>query len=167
MSKTVAATPEVGEAQTEQKPKRKTMTNWKVFTDAGFIPARVKCEGYKSSHPSDLTCHTAFPPTAENVVRHADPGHGGGWFRIKFRVSDVKRSPLWEGLEEAGLELKDFYCPHCRESVPVSPRRILYHLNNHPGANRVNLDPQVLCMWLGPDSMLDVDENDGLYDAEV
>lgn len=146
----------------KQETKSKTLTNWRVLEEAGFLPATVKCEGYRGSHPSDLSCHTAFVPTIENVLRHADPQHGGGWFRIKFRVSDSKKSPLWKGLEEAGIELKEFYCPHCEADVPLTPRRIIYHLNPHPGRNRVNLDPQVLCMSLGPDRS-DMDDNGDLY----
>lgn len=151
---------ELDAPKTEEKSK--TVTNWRVLEEAGFIPATVKCEGYRGSHPSDLSCHTAFVPTLENVLRHADPAHGGGWFRIKFRISDTKKSALWKGLEEAGVELKEFYCPHCEADVPLVPRRIIYHLNHHPGRNRVNLDPQVLCMSLGPDKG-EMDETGDLY----
>lgn len=146
----------------EVKP-RKTTTNWRVFEDAGYIPVRIRCDGFKSTHPSDLSCHTNFAPSTENILRHMDPLHGGGWFRIKFRISDGKKSPIWRELEEAGVELQDFHCPHCRADIAVSPRRILYHLQNHPGAIRVNLDPQVLCMELGY-RRAEVDENSDLYE---
>lgn len=132
------------------KVERKTQTNWRIFADSGFIPVRWRCEGYKGNHPADMSCHTAFPPTGENVLRHIAQEHGGGWFKIKFRISDSKKvHPLWAQLEEAGVELQEFYCPHCQEHIPVQPRRIIHHLQNHPGAWRVNLEPQTLCMELG------------------
>lgn len=137
--------------KTEEKDKSKTLTNWRMFEEAGFIPAQIRCEGYKGGQPADLSCHTAFVPTIENVLRHADPQHGGGWFKVKFRISDSKKHPLWRELEEAGVEMKEFYCPHCDQDVPLTPRRVIYHLNGHPGRNRVNLNPQTLCMSLGPD----------------
>lgn len=137
---------------TETKEKSKTLTNWRMFEEAGFIPFSIKCEGYKGNHPADLSCHTNIVPTLENVLRHRDPQHGGGWFKIKFRVSETKKSPLWKGLEEAGVELKEFYCPHCEADIPLTPRRIIYHLNYHPGRHvKAVLEPQTLCMSLGPD----------------
>lgn len=166
MSETVSKTKEVPPApavQEEVEEKRKTQTNWRVLTEGGFIPVQVKCDGYLSSHPADQTCHTNIIPSAENVLRHADPAHGVGAFKIKFRISDSKKSPLWRALEEAGVELQNFYCPHCRESVPMQPRRIIYHLNPHPGANRVNLNPQTLCMTLGFQRE-DRDEYSDLYE---
>lgn len=147
----------------EQKPKRNTITNWETFTEGGFVPVKVRCDGYLGAHPADLSCHTTFPPTAENVLRHMDPVHGGGWFQIKFRISD-KPSTFWSDLEKAGVELANFYCPHCREQVPVSPRRIIYHLQQHPGANRINLNPQTLCMTLSTEKP-DQDEMDSLYET--
>lgn len=150
MATTKTAT-ELDQPVSKTEEKSKTLTNWRALEEGGFIPARVRCEGYKGSHPSDLSCHTSIVPTIDNVLRHADPQHGGGWFRIKFRVSDTKKAALWRELEQAGVELKEFYCPHCEADVPLTARRIMYHLNPHPGRNRVNLDPQVLCMSLGPD----------------
>lgn len=147
---------------TKTEEKSKTLTNWRMFEEAGFIPAQIKCEGYKGYMPADLSCHTVFAPTTENVLRHINPDHGGGWFMIKFRVSESKKSPIWRGLEEAGVELKEFYCPHCEADVPLTPRRIIYHLNPHPGRNRVNLHPQTLCMSLGPDKA-EVEDNGDLY----
>jgi hypothetical protein len=162
MSKTSETKPIEG---TETPTPRKTVTNWRVFEEGNFLPVRIRCDGYKSTHPGDMSCHTNFEPTSQNVIRHMNPDHGGGWFRIKFRISDGgKKSTLWRELEEAGVELQDFHCPHCREDVPLTPRRIIYHLQNHPGAIRVNLDPQVLCMELGY-KKADLDEMDDLYDT--
>lgn len=149
-------------AKTEEKSQSKTHTNWRLFEEFGFIPVSIKCDGYKSNHPSDLSCHTNIVPSAENVVRHSNPEHGGGWFKVRFKVSDTKKSTLWKGLEDAGVELREFYCPHCGEQVPVEGRRILFHLNYHPGRNRVNLLPQTLCMSLGPDPGT-MPEDEGLY----
>lgn len=169
MSKTVLETKEqsvVAEESVEKevkKPrKRKTITNWSVFEEGGFIPIRIKCETYKGGQPSDQVCHTAFPPTAENVIRHMLPEHGIGSFRIKFRITDGKKSTLWKELEEAGVEIQEFICPHCREEVSMTPRRIVYHLQNHPGATRVNFDPQVLAMSLGYQTP-ELEESESLY----
>ncbi len=144
-------------------PAKKTLTNWKVFEDANFHAIQVKCDGYASSHPADLSCHSNVLPTTEAILRHMDPNHSGGWFKVKFRISDGKKSTLWAGLEEAGVELQHFYCPHCRVDVKVSPRDIVKHLQPHQGANRTALLPQTLCMTLGFQKA-DVDEYDSLYD---
>jgi len=155
VKKVVEVEPEVPAAPT-------TVTNWKVLTQGGFIPVRVKCDGYKGNHPAELSCHTVFAPTTVNILRHMASDHGLGTFKIKFRLSDKGTSPIWAELAAAGVEIQEFYCPHCREQVPMSPRRIIYHLQGHPGANRINLDPQTLCLTLStqrPDS----DESDGLY----
>ena len=145
------------------KPKRSTNTNWAVLSEGGFIPVQVRCEGYRGSHPSDQSCRTNLIPTGENVIRHMNPDHGGGWFKVKFRISDSgKRHPLWDELAEGGVEIQDFYCPHCREQVQLISRRIIQHLQNHVGANRVNMEPQTLCFELGyrkPDQA----EVDALY----
>lgn len=149
VSKTKAATAEVDEQVEQVEKKRKTLTNWKVFQDAGLIPVRVKCEGYAGHHPADMSCHSCLIPDVQHVLAHMQPEHSGGWFRIKFRMSDGKVSPLWKDLEEAGVEIQDFACPHCRAQVQMTPRAIIRHLQNHAGANRVNLDPQTLCLTLG------------------
>jgi len=145
-NETVSKTTGPSGAAPAEREKRNTVTNWRVFEESGLIPVRVKCDGYRNNHPADLSCHSNLVPTCENIERHMDERHGGGWFKVRFRLSDSKSSPLWRELESAGVELGDFYCPHCRESVPVSPRKIIYHLNPHPGANRVNLLPATLCM---------------------
>ncbi len=109
-----------------------------------------------------MTCHSKLVPTAENVERHIDPAHGGGWFRVRLRISDGKKDPLWKGLGEKGIELQELYCPHCRAHVPLVPRQIIAHLQPHAGANRVNLEPQTLCMTLGY-SHPDQEDVEGLY----
>jgi hypothetical protein len=149
----------------EATEKSKTFTNWRLLEDMNLLPVRVTCMGYKNTHPSDLSCHTNIVPNGANLEAHTQPEHGGGWFHVKFRVSDGKKSPMWRELEERGLEIQELFCPHCREQVPLQARRILAHLNNHPGATRVNLFPQTLCLSLGkqkPDS----EEFDGLYTSE-
>lgn len=143
--------------------KRKTLTNWRLFEEAGFIPVRVRCQGYLGSHPADLSCHSNLKIDGENVVRHMDPNHGGGWFHFKFRISDGKVSPLWRELEDAGVEIQDFYCPHCRSAVGMSPRSIIKHLQPHAGANRINMEPQTLAMTLGF-QRAESDEYDSLYE---
>lgn len=149
----------------EAAKSRKTLTNWRIFEEGGFIPIRIRCEGYLGMHPADLSCHSNLIPGGEAVLRHMHPDHSGGWFKIKFRLSDGKTSPLWRELEEAGVELQHFYCPHCREEVPLTPRGIIKHLQPHAGANRINMDPQTLAMTLSF-TRAEVDEYDDLYLTE-
>jgi hypothetical protein len=79
-----------------------------------------------------------------------DPVHGGGWFYFKLRQTDAKgKNPIWRELEEAGVEIQQLYCPHCRHLVSMTPRDLQFHLRPHPGALRVNIYPQQLCMTLG------------------
>lgn len=144
--------------------KRKTLTNWRVLTEGGFFPVRFRCDGYLGSHPSDLTCHTNIHPTGENVTRHMNPDHGLGTFKVKFRISDGKQHPLWQELEDAGVEIQHLYCPHCRQEVPLVPRQMIAHLQPHAGATRINLEPQTLCMTLGFNKP-DESEFESLYEV--
>lgn len=136
------------EVEAPKESKRKTITNWRVLEQGGFIPARMKCEAYRAPYPADQSCHTNINPTIKDVLRHMDPNHGGGWFKLRLRISDSKEHPLWRELENAGVEIQEFWCPHCRKDVSMTPRQIQYHLQNHPGALRNNFEPQTLCMWL-------------------
>jgi hypothetical protein len=166
-TKTVSKTTGPVEAQEVQEvapAKRKTITNWRVFEQGGLVPVRFRCEGYLGSHPNDMSCHTNLGISAENVLRHMNPDHGGGWFRVQFRLSDGKVSPIWRELEEAGVEIQEFYCPHCRQLVAMNPRTIIKHIQPHQGATRINPTPQCLCMTLSTQKP-DVDEFDELYEA--
>lgn len=147
MSQTKTVQVEAPDVETKTS-ESKTITKWSVFEEAGFIPIQVKCDGYENFHDSSLSCKTSVVPSSKNIIGHMDPDHGGGWFKIKLGRSDVKKSPIWKELADAGVEIQDFKCPHCRQQVEVSPRRISYHLGMHPGATRVNLQPQVLCFTL-------------------
>lgn len=159
---------ETKEKSNEGKEKRKTITNWRVLEDAGFYPIQLKCEGYKGSHPSDLSCHTSLVPNVQSILGHMNPNHGGGWFHMKFRISDGEHEnqKIWRGLEDARVELQELWCPHCRENVPLQPRRIEQHLKAHAGAIRVNIFPQTLCMTLSKERP-DLDEMDALYDSNA
>lgn len=165
VSKTSA--PPSGEQVNVEAPRpRKTLTNWRVLEEGKFIPIRIRCEGYLGTHPADMHCHSNIRITVKDLLRHME-GEGGdhmGNFKVKFRITDGDPPAIWRELEEAGIELqgKGFYCPHCREVVDLVPRRLIYHLQNHPGANRVNLEPQTLCMTLGFGKP-DIDENNDLY----
>lgn len=144
--------------------KRKTVTNWRVFGEAGLVPVRIRCEGYLGSHPADLSCHSNLLLKGESVLAHMVPDHSGGWFKFKFRISDGKESPVWAELEEAGVEITDLYCSHCRQGVAMTPRAMIKHLQAHAGATRLNPDPQSLCMTLSF-NRADLDEYDELYDT--
>lgn len=145
---------------------RKTVTNWRVFEEGGFVPVRIRCEGYMGSHPSDLSCHSNLLLTGSAVLSHMQPEHSGGWFKFKFRISDGKVSPVWRELEEAGVEISDLYCSHCRTQVAMTPRNIVKHLQPHAGATRINPDPQSLCFSLTMNKA-DLDEYDELYDVQA
>lgn len=170
VSKTkVAVTPEItptAEAILVDGEARKTLTKWRVFEEGGFIPVVWRCEGYLGSHPSDLSCHTNLRLLSENILRHMDPAHGGGWFRVKFRVNRDRVSPIWRELENAGVEMQEFYCPHCRELVPMTPRAIVKHLQPHAGATRINQNPQCLNMTLSFQKA-DLEEYDELYEDRL
>lgn len=144
MSVTKAATEAAGS-------ERKTFTNWGVFDRASLVPTRITCNGYLGSHPSDMSCHSNILLSSESVKHHMDPVHGGGWFFFRLRATDNPKSKtsIWKELAEAEIEIQHLYCPHCRANVELTPRSILYHLQPHPGANRVNVYPQQLCMSLG------------------
>ncbi len=145
---------------------RKTLTDWSVFEKGGLVPVRIRCEGYMGSHPSDLSCHSNLLLTGEAVLNHMQPDHSGGWFKFKFRISDGKVSPIWGKLADAGVEISDLYCSHCRTQVAMTPRNIIKHLQPHAGATRINPDPQSLCFSLTTNKA-DLDEYDELYDTTV
>jgi hypothetical protein len=165
VSKTEGAEAQMMEVGDQAPAAKKTITNWRVLEEAGLIPVFITHEGYLGSHPSDLVCHSKLRIDLENILRHMEKDHGIPTFKIKFRVSDGKKSGIWRALEEAGVECAQFYCPHCRTEVPFSPRQILRHLNPHPGAIKVNLEPQVLCMTLSTQHP-DEEEYSGLYEGE-
>jgi hypothetical protein len=134
---------------------RKTFTNWSVFEKANLIPVRIKCDGYLGQHPADMSCHSNILNTVESVQHHMKVEHGGGWFHVRMKVADGKQAKgadIWRNLQAAGVEITHLYCPHCRSEVQMTPRQILYHLNAHPGANRVNAHPATLCMSLSYNS---------------
>lgn len=145
----------------------KSTTNWKIFEEGRFIPVQWKCEGYQNFHPADLSCHSNMKITPEDILRHMDPAHGGGWFRVKFRISDSKVSPIWSALSEACVELNDFYCTHCRSNVPLTPREIVKHLQPHAGATRINMFPQTLAMTLSLHRAEELNEWDELYEDRL
>ena len=128
---------------------RKTVTNWKTFEKAGLVPSRITCNGYRGTHPADQSCHSNLVLTTDAVKCHMDPMHGGGWFFFRLRQTDAKgKNPIWRELEDAGVEIQDLWCPHCRSTVQMTPRDLQAHLKPHTGANRVNIYLSTLCMTL-------------------
>jgi hypothetical protein len=147
VSKTTTATTD----EAKVKSHKDDLTDWSVFDEIGLVP-HFKCDGYLGSHPADLSCHSKLLTDIHILLRHIDPQHGGGWFRVRFRKTDSNKPiAIWKEMAEQGVELRDFYCPHCRTQLhadKISSAELKYHLNPHPGANRVNLEPQTLCMTL-------------------
>jgi len=158
----MAATKQETPQETPVSSERKTVTNWGVFEKAGLVPTRITCNGYLGSHPAELSCHSNILLTSESIIHHLQPEHSGGWFFFRLRATDAKgKNPIWRELSEAGVEIQHLYCPHCRQNVSMTPRDIQKHLQPHPGANRVNITPQSLCMTLGynnPEGMQDNEE---------
>lgn len=130
-TETKAAAPAV-----EAKPK--TYTNWKAFEQARLTPVMVKCEGYKPVHLADISCHSQLILKAENVKRHVEGDHGGGFmFQLKVKdAGDKVASPFWDSLADAGLEAHDFRCDNCDKQLRFHPSAIIPHLKAHGGKTR-------------------------------
>jgi hypothetical protein len=62
------------------------------------------------------------------------PEHGGG-FKLTLKESE-KEWPGWARLAETGVELQDFRCDVCDETIPLSTQRILSHMKAHSGKTR-------------------------------
>ena len=122
-------TPEVTTPQ-----KSKTLTKWKALGEAKVVPTEIVCDGYRPAHPFNLGCHSRLRPDVDQMVRHVEGGHGGG-FMMRFRKGD-KPWPGWAKMEELGLESTDFRCEVCDAVVPFHPMHILKHMRPHTGKQR-------------------------------
>lgn len=123
---------------------RKTYTNWSALAESGLKPVYIRCNGYFPVHPYDNGCHTALSLSPEQMAKHTDGEHGGGFF-LSFRegyqtdpigASNIRTGRHWDGwakFEELGLELRDLRCHHCNAEIKVNSRSILKHIKNHPG----------------------------------
>ena len=117
------------------------LTDWSVFEKAGLVPDEIQCVAYKPHHPQDMSCHTKLTLFAKNLVAHANPEHGSdGGFTIRLRRARVNDKPellnFWRDVREAGLEIVDFRCDHCKKEVRLHPKSILAEFKPHKGTSR-------------------------------
>ena len=114
----------------------KTYTNWEAFAKAGLAPIQLSCSAYKPIHLHDASCHSKLLFKAENLKRHIEGEHGGG-FQLEVKYTDSKTPhPFWADLSNNGLELHDFRCDICDAQLRVHPSSILPHMKAHGGKTR-------------------------------
>ena len=144
-----------------------TLTAWTAFEKAGLFPVEVWCEGYQPCHPRNNGCHTRLQVRRKNeetgkwedysepMIQHVKNEHGvreyGTGFKVKFRRTEGKPWAGWAQLKDAGLEIQDFRCDHCKAQVAVRPADILWHMNPHAGALRKSVVGQWFWMSLNFD----------------
>jgi len=120
----------------EVKEKEPTASGkWGVFEKAKLLPTEILCQAYKPYHAHDESCHTRVLLAGDQIVRHVQAEHGGG-FKIKFKRTEGKAWPGWKALAESGLEIHDFRCEVCDNVVPLTVQNILNHLKPHKGKFR-------------------------------
>lgn len=115
---------------------QKSSTRWDAFEKAQLKIVSACCQAYKPFHAFDMSCHTRFPLTVDNIIRHIEGEHGGG-FEIKLERTEGKPSPLWRALADAGIEAVDVRCEVCGKELAPNPQVLLNHLfKAHPGNMR-------------------------------
>lgn len=130
--------PPTKETATPAVESPKTYTNWKAFEQARLTPVVIKCDGYKPVHLADMSCHTQLIPKAENLKRHVEGDHGGGFsFQLKIKdAGDKVPSAFWDELSTTGLEAHDFRCDNCDKQLRFHPSAIIPHMKAHGGKTR-------------------------------
>lgn len=128
--------------------KKKTYTNWKAFEQMKLVPTSIKCEGYRPVFLADMSCHSHMQFKASTIASHIDGEHGGG-FRFFLKTTDGKPHPIWQELEDAGLEAHDFRCEICDAQLRFAPSSIAAHLKPHSGKTRRVLPGGVLNLLIG------------------
>ncbi len=112
----------------------KCLTKWEAFEEAGLVPTEVWCWDYFPASRVDMSCHSRLMLNGEAVVRHMSPEHGtGGGFKMKLKRTERKSGTFWADLKKSGVELHDFRCDVCDKDIPLTPRRILKHMEAHSG----------------------------------
>jgi len=90
-------------------------------------------------HLSDEGCHSRVRLDAKTLAGHLKNDHGSlvGTAGFKFSTGrSAKASPLWQELEDLGLEIHDFRCDVCDKVLPLNHINILNHLRPHAGKTR-------------------------------
>lgn len=116
----------------------KCLTKWEIFDEGSLIPVRVTCQDYQPTHQVDTSCHTNLLVNANSILSHIAPEHGsGGGFEIQLRHREGAKTNFWKELKESGVELHDFRCDVCNDSlINLNPRRIMKHTQAHSGKTR-------------------------------
>lgn len=120
--------------QPTETDERKVFTDWDVFNRAGLKLQRVTCQSYYPYHAYDRSCHTRMVIDPVIMKDHLDRDHGGG-FEVILTATE-KEWPGWKKFAELGIELLDFQCGVCQESIRLTPQTILRHMKPHTNANR-------------------------------
>ena len=121
------------------EPTRKSTTNWKAFRSAQVKITNVLCKAYGPVHMVDLGCHQRTALTVDAIKGHITNNHGAAPGTAGFRFSLENSSapdPLWQKLEEGGIEVHDFRCDVCDKVLPLHNLHILNHMRSHAGKTR-------------------------------
>jgi hypothetical protein len=121
------------------EPTRKSTTNWKAFRSARVKVSEILCKGYVPVHLADLSCHGRCLLTAKALDHHIENGHGSadGNCGFKFTLTpDTSVDPLWQDLENFGMEIHDFRCDVCDKVLPLHNIHIINHMRPHAGKSR-------------------------------
>jgi len=143
--------------------KSKTYTNWKAFEQAKLAPVTIKCEGYRPVFGADYSCHSALLLKGQVLKNHIDNDHGGG-FRFFLKATEGKTHPIWQELQDLGLEAHDFRCEICDKTLRFAPASIIPHLKPHSGKTRRVFPGSTFNMVLSaakPEEVLDDTETGG------
>jgi hypothetical protein len=77
--------------------------------------------------------------TPEAIKHHIDNGHSaqlGTVGIIMLTEPTEKPDPLWQALEDAGMEIHDIRCDVCGKTVPLHHFTIANHCKPHAGETR-------------------------------
>ena len=122
------------------EPTRKSTSNWKAFRSARVKVKTILCKGYPPVHMSDQSCHGRCLLTAKALNHHIENGHGGldgnCGFLFSMPKQGDKADPIWQDLEDFGMEIHDFRCDVCDKVLPLHNLSIINHLRPHAGKTR-------------------------------
>ena len=123
-------------------PTPELRTDWNAFEKADLVPSEIVCQSYWPAQQHDMSCHTRLRADASNILNHINPEHGsGGGFIIKLRKARTKDKPevvgFWNALREAGVEILDIRCDHCRGEIKnLTAQALLAEFKPHKGAHK-------------------------------
>ena len=121
------------------EPTRKSTTNWKAFRSANVKVTNILCKAYTPVHLSDEGCHQRLTLKTDSVKSHINNNHGSQLGTAGFRISlrqGSRPDPLWQELEDGGIEVHDFRCDVCDKVLPLHNLHIINHMRPHAGKTR-------------------------------